>query len=527
MAKNVMQMPPINIMPKAGDAARYGLNPDPLADRSGLRHLGILPTTTSLKVGQSIIGVGYETLDRDTFNPSLSYRCMQETGTKWARLQTGWLKCEKKKGVYDFSWLDRIVDSLLAIGIQPWFSVGFGNPLYTPVKGYETWEEDHPGKEVPHAVRGYVGEVPLYHGREAVRGWENYLTALTRHFTGRVKHYEIWNEPNTAPLGFWRTYNRYSKCNRSNFEANCARDYVELVKVSARSIRKVNPKAVIIGGAISLTLDACFYIRNLTESGITKYIDALSYHPYGGNPEFGLLERFNNLRSELDSHNGKHITIWQGEAGYPTKPHGVVCSGNEYVQAKYLTRRFAADFRCGVEMSSYFMVMDKQGYNKSGICGYGVLDTQGHPKPAYTALQSMGYLFDSAERAENLYLRVNIYGAPLMSHLRHISMSLGKFRRKGVPVFYYYVPENPELSMEPGLMDLQVWVDRQDKLEEPVLIDPIRRSVYLIDNFESCTKGFKYPPVGFDENVRGFTTFHRLPFTDYPLFLSDRAVLKD
>jgi len=80
MAKNVMQMPPINIMPKAGDAARYGLNPDPLADRSGLRHLGILPTTTSLKVGQSIIGVGYETLDRDTFNPAPSGHVCKPAG---------------------------------------------------------------------------------------------------------------------------------------------------------------------------------------------------------------------------------------------------------------------------------------------------------------------------------------------------------------------------------------------------------------------------------------------------------------
>ena len=163
-------------------------------------------------------------------------------------------------------------------------------------------------------------------------------------------------------------------------------------------------------------------------------------------------------------------------------------------------------------MSSYFMVMDKRAYNaQGGVCGYGVLDVQGRPKLAFRALQSMGYLFDSAEKADDLYLRVNIYGAPLMSHLRHISLCLGKFRRKGIPVFYYHVPENPELSVEPGLLDLQVWTDMPERFSEPVLIDPIRRNVYLIEDFESCVKGFKYPPLGFDENVRGFTTFHGLP----------------
>ncbi len=526
MKKNhEFKLPPGNAMPKSGDAVNYGLNRNPLANRPNLEYLGNLPETTSGAVSNSIIGIGYETLDRDTFDPELTYELMANTGVKWARVQTGWLKCETQKGIYEFSWLDKIADSLLAIGIRPWFSVSFGNPLYTPVAEYETWEEDHPGQPVPHNVRGYVGEVPLYHGPEAVAGWESYLDALARHFTGRITHYEIWNEPNTAPFGFWQTHGRYSNCDRSEFEANCARDYVELVKISARAIREADPAAKIIGGAISLALDACFYIRNLVENGIAGHIDALTFHPYGCNPEFGLRERFENLRHELDAHGGCHVAIWQGEEGYATR-HSIVASGSEYVQAKCLTRRYTADFRCGVEMSSFFMVMDKKAYKPGADgCGHGVIDTAGRPKLAYKALQAMGYLFDSAERADDLYLRVNIHGAPLMSHLRHISMCLGKFRRKGIPVFSYYVPENPELSLEPGLLDLQIWVDdSRDRLEEPVLIDPIRRNVYAIKDFESCSQGFKYPPIGFDENVRGFFTFHELPFIDYPLFISDKAI---
>ena len=64
-----------------------------------------------------------------------------------------------------------------------------------------------------------------------------------------------------------------------------------------------------------------------------------------------------------------------------------------------------------------------------------------------------------------------------------------------------------------------------NRLEAPVLIDPIRRNVYAIKDFEFCSKGFKYPPVGFDENIQGFTTFHGLPFVDYPLYISDRTIL--
>ena len=524
--KDGFTLPPMNVLPKVDpEASVYGFNLNPLANRSNLALVGKLPEPSSLAVKRSIIGIGYETLDRGTFDPKLTYGPMAKSGVKWARMQTGWLKCEKEKGVYDFAWLDKDVDALLAIGIQPWLSVSFGNPLYTPVDGYATWAEDNPGEEVPHCVRGYVGEVPLYHGAEAVRGWENYLDALAKHFAGRVSHYEIWNEPNTAPRGFWQTHGRYDTGNRGEFESNCARDYVELVKISSRALRGGDPAAKIIGGAISLTLDACFFIRNLVENGIAEHIDILSYHPYGSNPEFGLAERHNDLRHALDTHGGRSVALWQGETGMPTVPHPGLTNGSQYAQAKFVTRRFTADFKVGCEMSSYFMVIDKKGYNAGGVCGMGVLDCEGKPKLSYRALQCMGYLFDSAERDDDLYIRLNLFGTPLMSHLRHISMVTNKFRRKGLPVFSYHVPENPELSIETGQLDIQLWVGADGKLDEPVLIDPIRGDVYAIKDFESAKTGFKYKPIGFDENVDGFVTLYNLPFTDYPLFITDKSIM--
>ncbi|NMA20623.1 MAG: hypothetical protein GX927_08595 [Lentisphaerae bacterium] len=518
---NEFKLPPVNVMPKVDpEAPRYGYNCNPLENRQNLEWIGKLPKPSSLAVKQSIIGIGYETLDRDTFDTSLTFGPMAASGVKWARLQSGWMKCEKEKGVYDFAWLDKDVDALLAIGIQPWLSVSFGNPLYTPVEGYETWAEDHPGEEVPHHVRGYVGEVPMYHGPKAVKGWENYLNAMAKHFAGRVTHYEIWNEPNSAPYSFWQTHGRYADLDRSEFEAACARDYVELVKISSRVIRKADPSAKIIGGSLSLTLDACFYVRNLVTHGIIEHIDIFSFHPYGDNPDFGLVERYGNIRHELDSHGGAHIAIWQGEAG-----RQALDLRSQYAQAKYVTRRYVADFRIGCAMSSYYLVIDKRGYAKGNVCGKGILECDGKPKLAYQALQSMGWLFDSAERAEDLYIRINSFGTPLMSNLRLTSMVTSKFRRKGIPVFSWHVPEKPEMSIEPGQIDVQLWIEKDEQLANPVLIDPIRGNVYRIKEVDSRTHGFRFKPIGFDENVAGFVTLYNLPFTDYPLFITDQASL--
>jgi hypothetical protein len=42
-------------------------------------------------------------------------------------LQCGWAKCEQKPGVYDFAWLDEVVNDALAQGVQPWLEVSYGN----------------------------------------------------------------------------------------------------------------------------------------------------------------------------------------------------------------------------------------------------------------------------------------------------------------------------------------------------------------------------------------------------------------
>ncbi len=146
---------------------------------------GQLKPRRSVDIQASPISVGFETLDRYHFDPKRTHPHLAVLGAKWARVQTGWSRCEKRKGVYEFSWLDEIVDDLLAIGVQPFFSLGFGNLLYTP--------------DAPHeSARGFVA---YCYGEEAAQAWRDYA-AIATHFAGRVSHWEVWNEPNVST--FWR-----------------------------------------------------------------------------------------------------------------------------------------------------------------------------------------------------------------------------------------------------------------------------------------------------------------------------------
>ena len=71
-------------------------------------------------IGPSRIGLGFEKLDRRAFEPENAYAPVAATGVHYIRLQSGWQRTERVKGVYDFAWLDELVDRFIAQGQEPW-----------------------------------------------------------------------------------------------------------------------------------------------------------------------------------------------------------------------------------------------------------------------------------------------------------------------------------------------------------------------------------------------------------------------
>jgi len=72
----------------------------------GLKQAGWLATRHAGEIQSSPWSVGCETLDRDYARFSVYKNYVGELGVKHARLQSGWAKCEKEKGNYNFEWLD-------------------------------------------------------------------------------------------------------------------------------------------------------------------------------------------------------------------------------------------------------------------------------------------------------------------------------------------------------------------------------------------------------------------------------------
>ncbi len=481
---------------------------DPRYDgfENNLEYLTDLPIRNSLQVKSSPLGVGFEVLDHRTayiFEKAL--KIARHSGVKWARIQSGWQRAETTPGVYNFDWLDEIVDGLLGAGIQPWVSLSFGNPLY--MAGAE-----------PLPPHGNYFFSPTRFGKEGIEGWQNYCRAMVKHFSSRVTHWEVWNEPNA---GFLRKPNTGSLIQPEPPEV-----YAELVKITYAAVKEIQPEAKIIAGAISGCGICNEYILGLFNSNIAENMDIFSYHPYGGNPELYYQERLQFIR-DLIRASGRDIPIWQGENGRPSNS-GLLRRGfrsTEAVQARYLTRRYLTDLRMDLAMSSYFTICDiGNGYLPNGnVHSQGVIDATDpenyRPKLAFRAMQSMTWIFDS--RTEHIHGNFELYpmtGRSLSTlPIENSSGLTCVFKKNNVPIFAYYSPTHFDAEWMVKPVQASTWVPQDMKFEKPILIDPITSRVYRIKQMSNYCDG----------NYGEYLVIPRLPLLDYPLFVTDASLLDD
>ncbi|MDA3924265.1 MAG: beta-galactosidase [Kiritimatiellae bacterium] len=443
--------------------------------------IGKVKPRMGTEIAASPLGVGFETLDRKMFLPGRTYDALSRLGVKWARVQTGWCRCETVKGEYDFAWLDEVVDSLIRIGVQPWFNVGYGNKLYTP--------------EAPESTA--VGWIPE-NSDEARQGWVNFVRALARHYKGRVQHYEIWNEPNIMP--FWRPGKPTPE------------GYVAFIRRTSMTLRAELSDCILAGG--------CFggfpteFLKESLELGLAKHVDKITYHPYALIPERKYAESVALWRDLLAQYKPTPV-LWQGECGCPSTATSTgALSRHKWTedrQARWLLRRIINDLRLKLEMVSWYHMCDQAGYRlvgypegKSGAY-FGLLRMDDYtPKPSYFAYQNLCSLFDAqTQPSDSATLSFSGGSAAGVGAANVIDQAI--FTRRSLPLCAYWRPVNVHLDSPPQSIDVIICLKNGILLDNPVLIDTL------------SGKGFKLDGVRQADSW----SFSGLPLTDYPLVIAD------
>ncbi len=265
---------------------------------------------------------------------SRDLQAIRDAGFDWCKVNFGWRDIEGAgKGIYDWSHTDAIVEMANAEGID----------LLVRVDHQPAWA----GGGFP------VNGPPDNYGDLA-----DFLTALASRYRGRIRAYEVWNEPNLGREWGGQTPDPGA--------------YVQLMAISYQAIKAADPNAMIISAGLSptgsWTDDARpddWYLRSMYEAmghDSDGYFDVLGAHGAGfksppetdpavveANPDLGghrafAFRRVEDLRAIMVEYGDADKQVALLEFGWTSDPrpdspynwHAV----SEETKADYLVRAY-------------------------------------------------------------------------------------------------------------------------------------------------------------------------------------------
>jgi hypothetical protein len=197
-------------------------------------------------------------------------------------------------------------------------------------------------------------------------GWSQWVSAVVGHAKGKVKYWEVWNEPpnGTRP-------------------EQTAADYAKLVVATHDAAKAANPDCLVGLAAKSVDVN---YLEQAIKAGAKDHFDYITLHPYESlgtamnvpGAEALFMNIVPTVRKMLAAQNPAkaNVPVIFTEIGYDSR-------NGAKLQADAVVKTYAMGIAQGVACIQWFEGMD----GDSGPLG--LLQADGTPRPAYTALAQM------------------------------------------------------------------------------------------------------------------------------------------
>lgn len=314
--------------------------------------LGAFSGAPLAKTNQFVIGVGTH-LTGGKRPIERSVAMLSTGGTVSLRDDATWAAVEQRRGELHIPvhW-DELVNEARRRGIEPLLILAYGNKFY-----------DGGGK--PHSP-------------EAIAAFTRYAAFVAAHFKGRVSRYEIWNE--------WEH-------TTGNTLPGTPEDYVRLVRSVYPAVKKVNPEAEVLVGAVGPRGIRGGYLRRIIDLGVLEFADSLSLHTYvhcrrfGSGPD-GWAAWMHEIAEELRKVSPKAVPFYITEMGWPT--HRGRCGVSPETQAEYLKRMFSlARMMPFIKGVWWYDFQDDGSDSENQEHNFGLVRPDFSEKPAFRALQTL------------------------------------------------------------------------------------------------------------------------------------------
>lgn len=275
-----------------------------------------------------------------TVKPALTYGTMRS----WdATPGLGWTDLNPDFGVYNFTALDEF----LAVGGSRGADV-----VYTFGKTPQ-WASSQKTKAGSYAL----GECAP---ASSMTDWDDFVTAIATHANGRIKYWELWDEPNNPG-----TY------------CGSMPTLITMVQHAYQIIKKIDPSAEVLSPSTSSSGGPA-WMSWFLNSGGGQYFDVLAVHGYWSATAEDIETVYGKYKPLLAAHGMSEKPMWDTETSWAGD--GNLVTPVMAKQVSFIAKEFLLNWSVGFSRAGWY------AYDGGNIWG-GLWTASGGATPAATSYQ--------------------------------------------------------------------------------------------------------------------------------------------
>ncbi|MGZ5053602.1 MAG: Ig-like domain-containing protein [Methylobacter sp.] len=258
-----------------------------------------------------------------------------------------WIDINTSTGTYNWTNLDAVVNAAISHGTDIVYTFGI-----TP-----QWASTNPNGTGCAYLNGtcYAPNIS---------DWQAFVKAITTRYKGKIKYWELWNEPNAA-----------------NFWNGTTAQMVTMAQAAYPIIKAADAGNIVLSPAPQGT-NAHLWLDGYFVAGGVSYTDIVAFHGYlYGAPELivPLIANINNIVAKYGGLSGKPVWDTEHSWGLQTWPFGA----NEDQQAAWLARLIPLSISGGIQRSIWYMWDGYDGQDQWGMLYNRTTNTLTKPAVAY------------------------------------------------------------------------------------------------------------------------------------------------
>ncbi len=227
-----------------------------------------------------------------------------------------WAHLERQKGKWDFRTLDYCVELAQRHAVELVYTLGI-----TP-----KWAAARPDDSSPY------GDGPTASEPKNLDDWRNYVRTVATRYKGKIRYYEIWNEPNLK-----------------HFFSGTVDQMVALAREAYTILKQVDPSITVVSPSLYADWGGFKWFDEYFAKGGSKYADVIGAHFYIGKektPEDSL-SLIREVQNVMAKHGLAQKPLWNTETGYGNKGENVFYSAEDSMA--YVARTYLVNWASGME----------------------------------------------------------------------------------------------------------------------------------------------------------------------------------